>query len=48
MADMLGRIVLEEKYFYQPIDLRNFTAGTYVIQVMLSNGSQGFGRFVKE
>ncbi len=48
MADMLGRIVLESRFLEEPIDIKQLKTGAYIIQVMLSNGSQGFGRFVKE
>ena len=48
MADMLGRIVMESRFLEEPIDIKELKTGAYIIQVMLSNGSQGFGRFVKE
>ena len=48
MADMLGRIVLETRFLEEPIDIRHLKTGPYIIQVMLSNGSQGFGRFLKK
>ncbi len=48
IADYAGKLWKESKYLETGIEVSQLSAGAYIIQVILNNGTQAFGKLIKE